>query len=511
MRRSRPALLTALVLVLGLFAATTGPAGADPIPPRQDTRIVGGSQSSTGQFPWAVFLTRRSSGRPQGFACGGTVLSKSWVLTAGHCVLDYDDEYPDSRYGNYVAPSYFDVVTGTNSLSSGGQRLPVVAIYPHPNFDPYDLDNDYTLLRIGRPTTAPEIKVIGSTSAELALDDAGKPATTIGWGTTSSGAQTVPDLQRYVNININSDATCQAAYPIGRTDEDGYPLEYHPANMLCAGPLSGGKDSCQGDSGGPLAVQAPDLSWRQVGVVSFGYGCAFPGNPGIYSRLTAASKWISNTRRFGPFNPDATAYIDRMYRDYTGKGPTAAQLADWRSKLASNAASDLPVAFQTGAAWDASAGAVTRLYSAAFERLPDSNGLSHWVNRRFAGVGIIDIATNYASSSEFIGKYGSLGNDDFITQVYANIFHRAADPGGRSYWLARLDAGRPRGQMLYELSNSNEYRTETAATVRVVTARFALIRAVPSPAVIDLERNIAVRQLLDNLRSSYSYANRITS
>ncbi len=46
--------------------------------------------------------------------------------------------------------------------------------------------------------------------------------------------------------------------------------------MLCAGITAGGKDACQGDSGGPLSYSVTSLGDRhqQIGVVSFGQGCA---------------------------------------------------------------------------------------------------------------------------------------------------------------------------------------------------------------------------------------------
>ena len=69
-------------------------------------------------------------------------------------------------------------------------------------------------------------------------------------------------------------------------------------DMLCAGHRDGGIDACQGDSGGPLMTQvaSPEdglTRWTLVGLVSAGYSCAKPGQPGIYHRVAKTATWIS--------------------------------------------------------------------------------------------------------------------------------------------------------------------------------------------------------------------------
>lgn len=504
LRRTLP-----LLASLALATALALPASALPAEPPPQTHIVGGGISPSGEYGWTAALIRRGASRTAGFSCGASVLSRSWVLTAGHCVLDYDDRYPDATYGNYVGPSYFDVLTGTQSLAgSGGQRLQVAAVYPHPSYNPATNDYDVALLRIGRPTSAPEIAVIGSSPSELALDDAGAVATVSGWGTTSSGGSISTSL-RDVDVPIQSNATCSGAYPPGFTD-GGELLEYHASNMICAGPMSGGKDSCQGDSGGPLAVQAGDSSWRLVGTVSFGLGCARAGYPGIYQRLTATSSWIGATRRFGPFNPDGSGYVARQYVDFAGRFPTATERTTWLNRLKSSPPADLITSLQASPAWDGNAGMNARLYRAAFLRNPDTNGLDYWVRKRWAGAGPVSIANHFTASSEFTAKYGALSTNDFVTQIYRNVFDRDPDPGGRAYWVKKLSGGAGRGQMLYELSNSSEYRNDTATLVRIITTRFGLLRAVPTAGEIATSQALSQRALIDSLRTSLRYASRFS-
>lgn len=48
----------------------------------------------------------------------------------------------------------------------------------------------------------------------------------------------------------------------------------------------GGVDTCQGDSGGPMFRKDDSGAFIQVGIVSWGQGCAEPGYPGVYSEVS---------------------------------------------------------------------------------------------------------------------------------------------------------------------------------------------------------------------------------
>ncbi len=152
----------------------------------------------------------------------------------------------------------------------------------HPNYNPNTNNNDIALLKLTSPAVLNStVAIIPPATSPLvdALVQAGDTSTVTGWGDTTEGGS-LADVLMEVTLPIVSNTSCNQAY--------GFITD----NMLCAGLTQGGKDSCQGDSGGPLIVPVGDGSWLLAGIVSSGNGCARPGYPGIYTRVSRYQAWI---------------------------------------------------------------------------------------------------------------------------------------------------------------------------------------------------------------------------
>ena len=122
----------------------------------------------------------------------------------------------------------------------------------------------------------------------------------------------------------------------------------------------------------------------------------------------------------------------------------------------------------TTLAFDASgnAGQAYRLYQAAFNRTPDTTGLTYWTHSLDNGNSLHNVALSFVTGPEFAAKYGSLNNSAFVTQLYQNVLHRAPDAGGLAFHTGNLDAGISRADVLSTFSESQENQ---AALVGVFT------------------------------------------
>jgi trypsin len=239
-----------------VLLALMGVVLASPTPKQQaPERIVGGSPATRGQYPHMVSIQIGSH------ICGGSIVNSQWIVTAAHC-----SEYAANRY-TIVAGDHI-----LNQNEGSEQSRTVAQIIRHPNYNANTYANDIAVMRLSSPFT------LGTyvRAATLPASGAGVSGNLVvcGWGTTSSGGPASNTLL-HVTVPFVTTATCQQAYG-----------NQIVAGMICAG--TGGKDSCQGDSGGPLHSGS-----TLVGIVSWGYGCAVAGYPGVYASVPYYRNWIS--------------------------------------------------------------------------------------------------------------------------------------------------------------------------------------------------------------------------
>lgn len=116
---------------------------------------------------------------------------------------------------------------------------------------------------------------------------------------------------------------------------------------------------------------------------------------------------------------------------------------------------------------DGVAGQAYRIYQAAFDRIPDVSGLSFWIDVMDRGVALEEVARGFLASGEFADLYGaSLSATAFITELYANVLHRAPDQGGFDFWLGAFDRGVSRAGMLAAFSESAENRAQVIGAIQ---------------------------------------------
>lgn len=267
-RGSRPCgglLLFLLLAVLLAAAPRPAPAGGGR------GEIVGGRVVTETRFrtlfPWTVALLYGPAGWRQ--YCGASLIAPDWLLTAAHCAAG-------------TAAADWQALVGTRWLSRGGQRVAVAALVVHPDYNRRTVDSDLALMRLASPVEG--AVVAPATVAETDRYAAARTrATVLGWGATSSGGAGSRVL-REAEVPVVGLEACRRLH-----DRRGRITR----NMLCAGFREGGVDSCQGDSGGPLVVRGEGDRWLQVGVTSFGWGCARPRNPGVYTRVGNFHDWIA--------------------------------------------------------------------------------------------------------------------------------------------------------------------------------------------------------------------------
>ncbi|KAJ8707130.1 hypothetical protein PYW08_011264 [Mythimna loreyi] len=245
-------------------------------------RIVGGTKSGFGQWPWQISL-RQYRTSTYLHKCGAALLNENWAITAAHCV-------------EHVPPSELLVRLGEHDLAQRDEpygfverRVQIVASHPH--FDPATFEYDLALLRFYEPVTF-QPNILPVCVPDNDEDFVGKTAYVTGWGRLFDEGP-LPSVLQEVKVPVINNSACEAMYQAA-----GY-NEHIPNIFICAGRSKGGADSCEGDSGGPMVVRRErDDRFVLGGIISWGIGCAEPNQPGVYTRISEFRDWINQILLF---------------------------------------------------------------------------------------------------------------------------------------------------------------------------------------------------------------------
>ncbi|XP_069841075.1 serine protease 33-like [Dendropsophus ebraccatus] len=256
------------VLVIGLVKRTAAVCGQ----PSFTQRVVGGKNSALGKWPWQISIIYDNV-----HLCGGSLISSSWVVTAAHCMSN----------GEY------NVALGALNLTGASTTkviVPVKSVIIHPIYNGDGTSGDLALLELESPVAFnSNIQPICLPSPNQAFPD-GMMCWLTGWGDIAEGVKlSAPYILQEVALPLINSSTCDKML------KDVYNISSSMVlvqdDMICAGYCEGKKDGCQGDSGGPLACELNSF-WFLVGIVSWGDGCARPGEPGVYTKVSSFSAWI---------------------------------------------------------------------------------------------------------------------------------------------------------------------------------------------------------------------------
>lgn len=156
------------------------------------------------------------------------------------------------------------------------------------------------------------------------------------------------------------------------------------------------------------------------------------------------------------------------------------------------------------------------LYVAFFNRVPDADGLSYWIDQVTAGMTEAQIAESFylvaLQSPALTGYSSGMSNDDFIRIIYKNVLGRTGSTAPNAaeidYWSSQLRNGVPKGSMVRAiLVSAREYAND--ATWGWVTS--LLNNKLDVANYFAVQQGLSYLTLNDNITKTMALASAVTS
>lgn len=284
--------------------------------------VVAGWDADIDDWPGMASL-QSVSGREVYHGCGATLIARHWALTAAHCVENARIEgsgraaqYEPGPEGEAIRLATLAVVVGLQDLGRVPEKhvFAVSQIIMHPGYErgAPERGNDIALLRLDGEWSGPLMTLDGMEPDTPGLTYPDRDFIVAGYGRKGEHSRDEGSVLKGRYRLSAPSLLLQEGYvpPVEpaiceqqirrRLEEAGLAqalpdIRIDPQTQICAG--DGSTDSCQGDSGGPLVRKDEQGRPVQVGIVSWGLGCARPESPGVYVRVSAFSDWLRAVMR----------------------------------------------------------------------------------------------------------------------------------------------------------------------------------------------------------------------
>ncbi|KAK7101828.1 mannan-binding lectin serine protease 1-like [Littorina saxatilis] len=249
-------------------------------------RISSGREAPEGSAPWSVII--RETIHNSAF-CGGSLLNERWLVTAAHCVYQFEDIYQYPFHERHI-----ELYLATrNCKGEGGILRRLKSYILHPNFDGHSFNNDLALFELDEPVLLSEDIMPICLERSVFVDEllrGGRLGIVTGCGSLYEEGRAPLYLNEVKLPYVPRDLCAERAVAVNASFTEG---------MMCAGySRSMRGDACAGDSGGPYIMEYSGR-FVLVGIVSWGVGCDRENQYGYYTHVSRFYDWIMESTNNG--------------------------------------------------------------------------------------------------------------------------------------------------------------------------------------------------------------------